>query len=541
MLPIYDYIIIGSGFGGSVSAMRLAEKSYSVLCIEQGKRFKSEDYAKSNWDFRKYLWWPAMGMYGIQKLSFFRQASILTGTGVGGGSLVYANTLFYPGPKFFKSGSWAEIKDWEKELKPFYDEAGIMMGRTKLAKLHYEDTILRNVAGKMGRADSFDNVYVAVNLDEEKQDKDPYFGGLGPVRNVCTYCAGCMVGCRENAKNTLDKNYLFFAEKFGAEILPETKVFRIDFSDGIYSVRTRNIKTGRNEKVYKSNNLIISSGTLGTLKLLLKQKFKYKSLPGISDRLGDNLLTNSETLSAVSFADRKMNNGLAISSVFHPDDNTHIEIVKYPDGSNALKWFFSLAASGAKNSFIRTLKLAAIMISRPLKTMKIYLKKNWSEKLVIFLVMQDLENSMKMIWSKSAFGGKMKIVNKGNKKVPAYIPIGQEVMERYAKEVNGIPQNIILEIMYNRPTTAHILGGCLMGKDQTSAVVNDKLEVFNYPGMYIIDGSVIQSNPGVNPSYSILAMAEYAMSKIPTKDKSRKNLRELIAENQNVGINSEAG
>lgn len=539
MLPIYDYIIVGSGFGGSVSAMRLAEKSYSVLCIEQGKRFKSDEYAKSNWDFRKYLWWPAMGMYGIQKLSFFRQASILTGTGVGGGSLVYANTLFYPGEKFFKTGPWAEIKDWAKELKPFYAEAGFMMGRAKLAKLHYEDETLRKVAEKMGRADSFENVYVAVNMDEEKQDIDPYFGGLGPERNHCTYCAACMVGCRENAKNTLDRNYLFFAEKFGADILPETKVFKIDFSEGIYSVSTKNIKTGRKEEVYKAKNIIISAGTLGTLNLLLKQKFKYKSLQGLSDRLGENLLTNSETLSAVSYADQKLNNGLAISSVFHPDDNTHVEIVKYPDGSNALKWFFSLAASGARNSFIRTLKLIGIMISNPFKTMKIYLKKNWSEKLVIFLVMQDLENSMKMIWSKRIFGGKMKIVNKGNKKVPAYIPIGQKVMNLYAKEVNGIPQNIILEIMYNRPTTAHILGGCLMGKDHHSAVVNDKLEVFNYPGMYIIDGSVIQSNPGVNPSFSILAMAEYAMSKIPAKDKTRKNLRDLIAENQGVKVSSQ--
>ena len=527
----YDYIVIGSGFGGSVASLRLAEKGYSVLTIEQGQRFESGDYAKTNWQLRKYLWWPSMKMFGIQKLSFFKSASILSGVGVGGGSLVYANTLFYPKTHFFQNGPWAKLNNWEKELKPFYDEAGFMMGRVKLDRFNYEDEALKKVAIKMKRESSFENVYVGVNLSgSEKEEEDPYFSGLGPGRKGCTDCAACMVGCRENAKNTLDKNYLWFAEKFGAEIIAETKVEKIEYDGSEYTVFTKGIKRKRLKKSYKSKNLIVSGGALGTLELLLKQKYKYQTLSRLSDKLGENLLTNSETLCAVSGANQKMNNGVAISSVFHPDDNTHVEIVKYPDGSNALKWFFTLAAGGAKNSFSRILKVLGNTISHPGQFLKTIFNFKWSTNLVIFLVMQTIQNSMKMQWKNTFLGGKMTIKNKGNKKAPAFIKIGQEVMMNYAKEVNGIPQNIILEVMFNRPTTAHILGGCLMGSSAEDSVVNENLEVHNYKGMYILDGSVIQTNPGVNPSYSILAMAEYAMSKIPQKNQEVKSLKERINE-----------
>jgi len=526
----YDYIVIGSGFGGSVSSLRLAEKGYKVLTIEQGSRFNSDDYAKTNWQLKKYLWWPFMKMYGILKLSFYSEASILTGIGVGGGSLVYANTLFYPKKEFFNKGSWAKLNDWEKELKPFYDEAGFMMGRVKLDRFNYEDEALRKVASKMKKENSFESVYVAVNLSRDDKIRDPYFSGLGPERKSCTDCAACMVGCRENAKNTLDKNYLWFAEKFGTEILSETKVEKIEYNGTEYKIFTKNIKKRKKTNVYFSKSLIVSGGTLGTLNLLLKQKYKYRSLEALSDSLGENLLTNSETLCAVSGAKQKLNNGVAISSVFHPDENTHVEIVKFPDKSNALKWFFSLAAGGAGNSFFRTLKLIANTITHPVKFLKTVFNFSWSTNLVIFLVMQTLDNAMKMKWKKGVFGGRMKIVNKGSNKVPAFIQVGQDVMMSYAEEVGGIPQNIILEVLLNRPTTAHILGGCLMGDDPKNSVVNKNLEVHNYPGMYIIDGSVIQTNPGVNPSFSILAMAEHAMSKIPNSNNSLKNLKELINE-----------
>ncbi len=530
MDKVFDYIVVGSGFGGSVASLRLSEKGYNVLTIEQGQRFEPEDYAKTNWRLKKYLWWPFMKMYGIQKLSFFKNASILSGVGVGGGSLVYANTLFYPKTEFFQNGPWAKLNDWKKELKPFYDEAGFMMGRVKLDRFNYEDEALRKVAAKMSKESSFENVYVGVNLTRDEKAGDPYFSGLGPDRNGCTDCAACMVGCRENAKNTLDKNYLWFAEKFGAEILSETKLERIEFNGSEYTVFTRGIKGRRVKNSFTSKNLIIAGGTLGTLELLLKQKYKYKSLSKLSDKLGENLLTNSETLCAVSGAKQKLNNGVAISSVFHPDDNTHVEIVKYPDGSNALKWFFTLAAGGAKNSFYRTLKLIGNTLSHPGQFLKTVFNFKWSTNLVVFLVMQSLYNAMTMKWKKTLFGGGMKIVNSGKEKVPAYIKIGQEVMMKYAEEVDGIPQNIILEVMLNRPTTAHILGGCLMGESDKDSVVNINQQVHNYPGMYILDGSVIQTNPGVNPSYSILAMSEYAMSKIPSKNNKVKTLRDRINE-----------
>ncbi|MCB8995031.1 MAG: GMC family oxidoreductase [Bacteroidales bacterium] len=537
MEDVFDYIIIGSGFGGSVSALRLSEKGYSVALIEQGKRFGPEDFAKTNWNLRKYLWLPSLGFYGIQKLSFFRQASILTGTGLGGGSLVYANTLFKPPAKFFNSGSWSRFGDWQKTLEPFYETAGFMMGRTLYDQQNQEDLLLRKVAKSMNRESSFQNVYVAVNLEKGTENTDPYFSGHGPKRNPCTSCAGCMVGCRENAKNTLDKNYLYFAEKFGAGILTETRAVKLEFQEGIYSLHTSSIYSlQKSSRVLKGKNIIISAGTLGTLKFLFRQKYKYKTLPLLSDSLGSNLLTNSETLTAVSGIREKMNNGVAISSVFHPDDDTHIEIVKYPDGSNLMKFFFTLAAGGAKNNFRRSLKLIGNMLRHPFRLFKTLFYPGWSGNTVIFLVMQTLDNAMKMRWKKGVLGGSLKIDNRGNKRVPAYIEIGQKVTESFAAETGGISQNIILEVVLDRPTTAHILGGCPMSDNAAEGVVNPKLEVHSYPGMYIIDGSIIQNNPGVNPSYSILAMAEYAMSMIPEVQGNKADTLKKLMEDKKQSV-----
>jgi cholesterol oxidase len=535
MTDTYDYLIIGSGFGGSVSAMRLAEKGYSVLLLEQGKKYQPTDYAKTNWDLRKYLWMPPLGFFGIQKLSFYRQASILTGIGLGGGSLVYANTLFKPSSKFFNANTWKKFGDWENILEPFYKTAGFMMGRTLYDKQNPEDQILRKVAKSMNREDTFQNVYVAVNLNEHEGEKDPYFSGLGPMRKTCTGCAACMVGCRENAKNTLDKNYLFFAEKFGVNIIPETKAYKISKSDSIFTVSARSYSRRQKRKQkFKAKNVILSGGVLGTLKFLFEQKYRYKTLPLLSEKLGHNLLTNSETLTAVSGVSRKLNNGVAISSVFHPDEDTNVEIVKYPEGSNLMKLFFTLSAAGAPNNVLRSMKLLKNIASHPLRFAKVMFSRNWSDNAVIFLVMQTLDNAMKMRWSKGPFGGTLKIDNSGNKRVPAFIEIGQEVTEKYAVESGGISQNIILEVVLDRPTTAHILGGCPMSENAQEGVISPKLAVHNYPGLYIIDGSVIQANPGVNPSYSILAMAEYAMSLIPDKEgNNRKKLKALLDEKNN--------
>lgn len=515
----YDYIVIGSGFGGSVASLRLAEKGYSVLTIEQGKRFNPPDFPKSNWNLPKYLWVPALRLFGFQKLSFYSTASILSGTGVGGGSLVYANTLYMPPDEFFTNLSWHRFGDWKKLLEPFYDRASFMLGRKKYTKKNIEDQLLEEVSKDMNAHDTFESVYVGVNIDGSETESDPYFNGLGPLRKGCIECGGCMVGCRENAKNTLDRNYLWFAEKMGVEILPETKVEKISFVDNQYIVETKSITSFflKKKRTFTARGVVVAGGALGTLELLLKQKYKYSTLPLLSDKLGYDLRTNAETLCAVSGASKKLNNGLAITSVFSPDNHTHVEIVKYPDNSNVMKWFFGLSVPGASSPLKRTFLLFKKSLTHPFLFLKTLFNFNWSSGTVIFLVMQSADNAMKMVWKNSIFGGKMKIDNRGQKRVPAYIAIGQEVMERYAKKVSGISQNILLEVFFDRPTTAHILGGCPMSESSDTGVVDENLKVHGYPDFYITDGSVIQGNIGVNPSLTITAMAEYCMSKIPAK------------------------
>jgi cholesterol oxidase len=517
---IYDYIVIGSGFGGSVAGLRLAEKGYSVLILEQGKRYNPGDFPKTNLNFPKYLWVPVLRFFGFQKLSFYTTASILSGTGVGGGSLVYANTLYIPPDAFFNNLSWSRFGDWKRILEPFYNKASFMLGRKKYGKLNIEDRTLEEVSKEMNAHDTFETVFVGVNIDGIEQESDPYFNGMGPMRKGCIECGGCMVGCRENAKNTLDRNYLWFAEKLGVVILPETKAEKISFSNNEYNIEAYSVTSffGRKKKVFRSKGLIVAAGALGTLELLLKQKHKYATLPLLSDTLGYELRTNAETLCAVSGAPEKLNNGLAITSVFSPDPFTHVEIVKYPDNSNAMKWFFGLAVGGSDSAIIRALKLLKKTITHPWTFLKTIFNFHWSTNMVIFLVMQTTDNAMKMVWKKGIFGGKMKIDNRGNKRVPAYIPVGQEVMERYARKVAGLPQNILLEIFFNRPTTAHILGGCPMSETTEKGVVDSNLKVHGYPDFYITDGSVIQGNIGVNPSLTITAMAEYSMNLIPSKN-----------------------
>jgi cholesterol oxidase len=515
----FDYIVIGSGFGGSVASLRLVEKGYSVLTIEQGKRFDTTDFPKTNWNLPKYLWWPLFRLFGFQQLSFYRDASILSGTGVGGGSLVYANTLYIPPDEFFQNGPWARYGDWKKILQPFYEKASFMLGRKKFTSHHIEDQILKEVSADMGCQLTYDTVFVGVNLDGTETESDPYFNGYGPLRKKCTECAGCMVGCRENAKNTLDKNYLWFAEKMGLVILPEMKAEKITFRNGLYEVETSSVTSWvKRRKRFTTQGIVIAAGTLGTLELLLKQKHHFHSLTGLSDTLGHDLRTNAETLCAVSGAKEKLNNGLAITSVFSPDPFTHVEIVKYPDKSNVMKWFFSLSVEGAHNSFLRGLKLLGRTLTHPWLFLKTFFNFRWSTGLVIFLVMQTIDNQMKMVWKKGRIRSRMKIVNQGDKKVPAYIPIGQEVMERYAKKAGGIPQNILLEVFFNRPTTAHILGGCPMSESVASGVLDPHLKVHGYPNFIVTGGAAIQGNIGVNPSLTITAMAEYAMTQVPAKD-----------------------
>ena len=525
----YDYVVIGSGFGGSVSSLRLAEKGYSVLVVEKGKHWKADDFPETNWNLRKYIWWPAARLFGFLKLNFFREVFVLSGVGVGGGSLVYANTHMMPKEPFYHHPGWSDLCDWKSVLPPFFERARFMLGSTLYERENPEDHVLRAVASDMGRLDTYGRVdYVGVYLGDTRQERDPYFNGLGPNRKGCIECAGCMVGCRHNAKNTLDKNYLWLAEKqFGAEIVAETEAVQIGFDqekkEYVITLRT-GLGWRKKITIVRSRGLVMSGGVLGTLHLLLKQKYVTKTLPRLSNRLGENLLTNSEMLSGVVAADRRLNYGLAISSVFDPDDDTHIELCKFPDGSGSM-YKLALQAAGAGSPPVRVAKMIGEIIRRPGNFIRSTLARNPAPNAVILLIMQTIHSAMKMRLKRGLFGWRLAINNKGNEKVPSYIPIGQEVLHRYAKKVNGVPMNAGTEILFGLSSTAHILGGCPPGKSADDSVVDSGFRVHGYENFYILDGSIVPCNLGVNPSLTITALSEYAMSQVPAK--SGANIRTL--------------
>lgn len=531
-----DFIVVGSGFGGSVSAMRLAEKGYSVLVVEKGKRWGAQDFPKTNWNLRKYLWLPLLRCFGFQKLTFFREVFVISGVGVGGGSLVYANTHMMPRETFYTNPIWSHFKDWRAVLSPFFEKARFMLGSGKFNREYEEDRVLQEVARDMGRGDSYGRVdYVGVYLGDTKKAVDPYFNGIGPLRTGCTECAGCMVGCRHGAKNTLDKNYLWFAENlFGATVSAETRVTKIELTGEGYRVHVES-STGwwrKNRRVITTTGLVMSGGVLGTLDLLLKQKYVDRTLTRLSDKLGENLLTNSEMLSGVVAADRKLNHGIAISSVFNPDDDTHIELCKFPDGSGAMTRLAVMAA-GNGTPPVRTLKMIGNILTQPWNFLRSVFNTRLAETSLIFLIMQSLPNAMRMRLKRGLLGTRLSMSNDLKQKVPSFIPIGQEALYRYAKKVNGVPHNAFSEVVFGLSSTAHILGGCPMGQTAADGVVDENFRVHGYDNFYILDGSIIPCNLGVNPSLTITALSEYAMAQVPVKPGSRvKTLDERMQENQ---------
>lgn len=512
---VYDYIVIGSGFGGSVSAMRLAQKGYTVLVLEKGRRYRDEDFPKSNWNLKKYLWMPFLRWTGFLKLTAFKKLFVVSGVGVGGGSLVYANTLLEPPDPFFENIP-LQTRDWKKVLQPFFHTARKMLGVTPARNQNPDDLLLREIARDMGREETFKGVDVGVYYNEDLTPRDPYFNGEGPLRSPCIECAGCMVGCRHNAKNTLEKNYLWFAEKYGAKILPLTQAERIEWNPGnsTYSIHVRSPFNKRITGAFQSRGIILSGGVLGTLELLFRQKFRYGTLSGLSEQLGRHILSNSESICGVIGADRKLNYGVAISSIMQADSETQIELCKFPDGSGSLFRLAFLTAHGGGPPMVRSLKILAKIFLRPLDTLKWIIRGQDSRRGVVILVMQHIKNALAMRWT----GRGMKLESDGEEKpIPVFIPAGYEFMQRLAKKTRGVPVSAVTETFFNMSTTAHFLGGCPMGANVNEGVVDDVFRVHGYPGMYILDGSIIPVNIGVNPSLTITALAEYAMDQIPVK------------------------
>lgn len=516
----YDYIIIGSGFGGSVSALRLSEKGYKVLVIEKGKWREGKDFAKTNWDFKRWLWIPFLKFYGIMKITITRHITVVSGVGVGGGSLVYANTLPVPKTAFFSTGSWSKLRDWEKELKPHYDTALQMLGAQKNPILFDGDKALLEVAKDIGKESKFAPTNVAVFFGKPNETvPDPYFGGEGPERTGCNYCGACMTGCPNNSKNTLDKNYLYLAQKHGAEILAEKEVVDVkpaekENGEEGYEVTYRDSTSfiKRTNKL-KAKGVIFAGGVLGTLNLLLK--LKKQSLPHLSDHLGHDIRTNNETLVSVSSLKKDVNvsKGVAIGSILETDENSHLEIVRYGEGSAAWK-LSHLPYSASKTHLVRYANMLLGFFKSPVSYFKIYFKNSWSKKTIVLLFMQTLDSTL--TFGRSRMGGLFSKIGSGKKPTP-YIPESIEMTSKYAEKVNGKATSFIGESVFGIPATAHILGGAVMSEDSQKGVIDRDNKVFGYENMYIIDGSMISANPGVNPSLSITAIAEHALSKFPSK------------------------
>jgi cholesterol oxidase len=532
MTECFDFVIIGSGFGASVSAMRLTEKDYSVLILEKGKRFQDQDFPKSNLSFWKYLWAPPLRCFGILQISLLKGIMVLHGTGVGGGSLGYANVLEIPSEDTFSTPSWNERLPWGKILQPFYATARQMLGATTNLKSWPADEKLREIAAGLGQESTFRATEVGVFFGPEGLTaSDPYFDGAGPQRAGCIQCGGCMVGCRNNAKNTLPKNYLYFAEKKGAVIQSEVRVHGViplsaDQPDKAryvvqYRSSTRLVDLGRRH--VRAHNVIVAAGVIGTLKLLLHCRNHSCCLPKLSSRLGERVRTNSEALLGSVSRNKQVDysKGIAITSIFNTDSATRIEPVRYPDGSDLMRILAAPLISNGHAVPLRMLKSFGWILSHPFDFLRAQVFPGWARKVTILLVMQNVDNRLNVHLGRSllTFFRKGLVAEKepGHEITPR-IDAGHAVARSFAEMTNGIPMGSLGENLLDVPTTAHILGGCPMGKDASEGVIDESFQVHHYPGLYVVDGSAMPANPGVNPSLTITALAEYAMSKIPSKN-----------------------
>ena len=521
----YDWIIVGSGFGGSVSAYRLTQKGYKVLIIEKGRRFAPGDFPRTNWNLKRWMWNPALGMTGFFKMSFLRHMTVLHGVGVGGGSLVYANTLPMPTPEFFTAKSWGHLADWETELAPHYDTARRMLGVTTNPLMTRGDEVLKGIARDMGREEDFHATEVAVFFGEPGETvPDPFFGGEGPERVGCNFCGACMTGCRVGAKNTLDRNYLYLAEKYGAEVLAETEVTAVRPQDGGGYVVDTKASFGRpHSAAIGAEQVILAGGVMGTIPLLLQMKEDPRGLPELSDRLGDFVRSNSEALFAIISPDKNENfsKGVAITSILHTDDHSHIEPVRYSEGSGFFRTLAFIHAHGP-TVLARVWGALVAFARKPFRWLKALFVKDFAKQSQVLLYMRTLEGTLRLKLGREwRTGYRRRLVTElddPSHAPSAFMEEATDLAERFADKVNGVPTNLATETLLGVPSTAHILGGACMGESAETGVIDPSHEVFNYPGLYVIDSAGISANPGVNPALTITALAERAMTLIPTKN-----------------------
>lgn len=527
----YDVLIVGSGFGGSVAALRMAEKGYKVAVLEAGKRYGTEDFPRTNWNVRRSLWMPKLFCFGTLRLTLLSDVLVGSGSGVGGGSLIYANTLPMPRPGVFMRSEWPRGIDWKQALAPHYQTAKQMLGVTINPLLTRADLVMKRCAEEIGKGDTFRPTEVAVFFGEPgKSVPDPYFAGKGPDRSGCVFCGGCMTGCRHNAKNTLDKNYLYLAEKLGVDIYPETQVDCIRQSDRRYRLETSRPTSylNRRRAIWLAPTVILAAGVLGTVDLLLAAA-ENNWLPGLSNAVGKRVRTNSETIVGATARgrDTDFTEGVAITSSIDPDDITHVEPVRYPRGSDLIGLLAKPLTDGGPGA-PRALRFLATCIRRPGDFARSLFPFGWARRTILILVMQVADNQMQLVRRKRWYRPFSRRLDSQNSAVigernPTYIPIANDTARRVARLIGGWPFSSINEVLFDIPSTAHILGGACIGSDSETAVCDEYNRVFGQPGLYVVDGSAIPVNLGVNPSLTITALAEHAMSHVPAKDSVETN------------------
>ena len=522
----FDWIVVGSGFGGSVAALRLAEKGYGVAVLETGRRWRDEEFSRTGWNLRRMLWAPVLGLVGPTRISVFKDIFIASGAGVGGGSLVYANTLYRAKPSFFAHPQWAGLNDWATLLQSHYTVAERMLGVQTVPWDSDGQQLLRRVATHFGVQDSFTRTPCGVFFGEPGVSvPDPYFGGTGPARTGCTRCGGCTMGCDVGAKNTLVKNYLWFAERAGVQIIAETEVMDIRPLDGLhgdagYAIRTRPSTAWlrRKPRTLRSRGVVVAAGALGTNHLLARCRLGG-GLPNLSARLGSMVRTNSESILAVTLPDDRLqpSKDVAISASVHVSHDTHIELVTYGQRGSVLKLFFTLL-TGDGTRLTRPLKLLGQIARHPWRFLRSLSPAHWGRRTVILLVMQSLDNAIAFVAKRKLFGGVSLATEQDPLNPnPTFIQEGFDAAAWLAQETGGIAQSMVMEALANIPTTAHVLGGAVIGSDAGTGVVDRHGRAFGYRNLIVCDGSILPANPGVNPSLTITALAEQMMTTVPAK------------------------